>query len=164
MNEVFVALELARERCLGHREAGRSSSRKKYPNRSREAWGPRREMYVWDPTCRNWWVDRRDSPSGSESPKGSQDREEECAQVSLRPSLALLRHLREEGSPGCWSCPAWDGDRRAWRWDREQWSEEARGLEVVLRRAAQGHVHHCSSKSSVQALTLFYWGKNEPGP
>lgn len=43
MNEVFVALELARERALGHRGAGGSSSGKKYPNRSREAWGPQRE-------------------------------------------------------------------------------------------------------------------------
>lgn len=32
-------------------------------------------------------------------------------------------------------------------------------LERVLRKATQGHFHHCSSKSGVQALTLIYWEK-----
>lgn len=43
INEVFVVLELAHERDLGHREVRGSNSRKKYPNRGREAWAHRRK-------------------------------------------------------------------------------------------------------------------------
>lgn len=39
-----MVLELAHERDLGHREVEGSNSRKKYPNRGREAWGTQKEV------------------------------------------------------------------------------------------------------------------------